>query len=1109
MGRRADFNFTDEGPIKAIFKISPPTVNYELLIRKPKINHVELVGDKSLEDLGITAAIDDAVSQHNSNEESHPFIINKVEDEAQAREEADSILQGQIDLKADKDEIKDGILTVKRNDVTLGTFSANSALNKSINIKVPEKTSDIDNDSDYQTGEQVNQAIEIATQNFVSIGDNISVLNNDADYQSGEQVNQAIEIATQNFVSIGDDVSILNNDADYQTGEQVNFAITIHNTSGEAHEDMRQLISDNTDAISTKIGLADLSSEATGLNYNNTTGVFSLDTNYVIPTQSTLESLQRNYTFAELGITKTTSSYSTIDLAKEIAALQLPMSSTLFGEVRVNDMPTGIGNAEMKVEVQQRSGSSSVLAFTLTSTNVAPHEWEFYWVGTSSYGSPSTTSWYATVREDMVLTRTNTSPYSPSGNYNPATKKYVDDSIGNGTLTIQVNSTDITTFSANQTSNTTANIEVPDSATWGNITGTLSNQTDLQDALNAKQGVLTPADGITIDNDVISGSILQGDISDINALIPAQATTSNQLADKDFVNSSISTNTANFIGTFIDVPSLEAYSGTVTNNDYAFVVNSVVTDNGNDWTTLTALNGYDKALLTNFDYAWVVNGSNFDLYRFDILNQEWVLRLADTPKAGVTLNTAYNRYKATVSAGTTTWEWEYTLNNSSFTAAQWAAINSGATTTNIGQIAINTASIGTLAALTTTVKSSLVEAINEVNGTAGSKVSDVQVNSTSVVTNGVANIPKAELNGTYGVVKLYNYDAGLTVTNNGLAVLGAADFQITGKTATSRPIMPGKIDLAVKTGVTTNTLALSSAEKAAANSWLGSADMERGTSDPTASTVGTLGLLYKNTVSGALFQCTGVDDTDPDNIVYTWKSVGTLTDVQINSTSIVTNGIATIPLAELNGEYGLVKLAASSSNFGLAIHGASGTLYVMGATDTQITNKQSTNNPILPGKIDLAVKTGLTTNTLTLDATEKTSANTWLGSIQGVQINNTDLTVDANNKVNIPIMSSSLAGVAKPNTSWGISVNGEYLRTVNASQAEIAEKTNQYKPIVPNTLDYAVKVGVTSNTNVLTTAEKTAASNWILPTQSANTVLMSDGVSASWDSPIVFCDWED
>ena len=61
--------------------------------------------------------------------------------------------------------------------------------------------------------------------------------------------------------------------------------------------------------------------------------------------------------------------------------------------------------------------------------------------------------------------------------------------IGDGTLTIQVNGTDVQTFSANQTTNVTANIEVPDSATWGNITGTLSDQTDLQNALNSKIGL--------------------------------------------------------------------------------------------------------------------------------------------------------------------------------------------------------------------------------------------------------------------------------------------------------------------------------------------------------------------------------------------------------------------------------------------------------------------------------------------------------------------------------------------------------------------------------------------------------------------------------------------
>ena len=118
------------------------------------------------------------------------------------------------------------------------------------------------------------------------------------------------------------------------------------------------------------------------------------------------------------------------------------------------------------------------------------------------------------------------------------------------------------------------------------------------------------------------------ELSSIEALIPSQASPTNQLADKNFVNSSISTNTANFIGTFNSVAELEAYSGTLTNNDYAFVVG--------------------------------------------------------TDSAG---NTVYNRYKYTDATTPPSWVFEYALNNSSFTASQWAAINSGATTANISSIA--------------------------------------------------------------------------------------------------------------------------------------------------------------------------------------------------------------------------------------------------------------------------------------------------------------------------------------------------------------------------------------------------------------------------------------
>ena len=114
-------------------------------------------------------------------------------------------------------------------------------------------------------------------------------------------------------------------------------------------------------------------------------------------------------------------------------------------------------------------------------------------------------------------------------------------------------------------------------------------------------------------------SIEQGGGAVIDATV--NGTSENAVQNKaiyNYVNSSVATNTANFIGTFNSVDALEAYSGTVTNNDYAFVI--------------------------------------------------------DTDSDG---NTVYNRYK--YNGETETWSFEYALNNSSFTAAQWAAINSGLT----------------------------------------------------------------------------------------------------------------------------------------------------------------------------------------------------------------------------------------------------------------------------------------------------------------------------------------------------------------------------------------------------------------------------------------------
>lgn len=131
----------------------------------------------------------------------------------------------------------------------------------------------------------------------------------------------------------------------------------------------------------------------------------------------------------------------------------------------------------------------------ITSNALTGYATENY-VDTGLSAKQDTISDLSTIRSGAALGVTAVQPsdlstVATSGSYNDLSNKPTIPTVNNGTLDIQVNGTSIGTFTANQDNNTTANIVVPDSATWGNITGTLSNQTDLQDALDAKQDILT------------------------------------------------------------------------------------------------------------------------------------------------------------------------------------------------------------------------------------------------------------------------------------------------------------------------------------------------------------------------------------------------------------------------------------------------------------------------------------------------------------------------------------------------------------------------------------------------------------------------------------------
>lgn len=125
------------------------------------------------------------------------------------------------------------------------------------------------------------------------------------------------------------------------------------------------------------------------------------------------------------------------------------------------------------------------------------------------------------------------------------------------------------------------------------------------------------------------------DIDVIEGKIPAAASDQNQLADKQFVNSSIATATAEFKGSFNLVTDLHL-TVSATRLQIAAALPNVI------------------ASADNNDYAFVM-----------------IPTADDSP----TEIASVERYKYNGSA----WAFEYALNNSGFTQAQWNALNSGIT----------------------------------------------------------------------------------------------------------------------------------------------------------------------------------------------------------------------------------------------------------------------------------------------------------------------------------------------------------------------------------------------------------------------------------------------
>ena len=187
-----------------------------------------------------------------------------------------------------------------------------------------------------------------------------------------------------------------------------------------------------------------------------------------------------------------------------------------------------------------------------------------------------------------------------------------------------------------QTTTTSTVFEVGGSTQEGNFVKSVNSELPIDGNIDVSKLVYQSAEGKSeLTGADIANSLKSIDASlankleraDIVPIAPATDAPDNALAGAkataEFVNSSIATNTANFMGTF---NSESEFPAVATNNDYLFL---------------------------------------------DTVDEEG--------------NKVFKRYKYV--ASTSEWKYEYTLNNSSFTAAQWAAIQSGITAEAVADMA--------------------------------------------------------------------------------------------------------------------------------------------------------------------------------------------------------------------------------------------------------------------------------------------------------------------------------------------------------------------------------------------------------------------------------------
>ena len=341
---------------------------------------------------------------------------------------------GDYDDLTDKPTIGTGLLTLKNNNVVIGTFSANSTSARTITVTTPTKTSDLTNDSGFLTSYTETDPIYSASPAAGITATDISGWNAKSDFSGS-------------YNDLTDKPTIGNATLTIQKNGTSAGTFTANATSNKTINITVPTSAADVSALpaSTKYG-ASITVTIDPSDYKVTTTLKDQDGNRLGPSQTIdlpLESVvvSGSYDNTNKKIVLTLQSGSTIDIpvADLVAGLQSEITST-------NKLASDLVDDTNQTHKFMTSAEKTKLSGIAAGAEVNVQ---------SDWAQTTTTA------DDYIKNKPTLATVATSGSYNDLSNKPTIPTVNNATLTIQKNGTNVQTFTANQSTNATANITVP------------------------------------------------------------------------------------------------------------------------------------------------------------------------------------------------------------------------------------------------------------------------------------------------------------------------------------------------------------------------------------------------------------------------------------------------------------------------------------------------------------------------------------------------------------------------------------------------------------------------------------------------------------------------